>query len=537
VNPTPIKNNGDTEQPAQVKGLNGYKVDPIFTIGEEFNGYAPPGVPDGLGAFALDDDTVRIFANHEFGSEEGYAYTLANGTELTGARVSFFDLNKETLEVEDAGLAFEKIINRNGEGVDKATDLEYEGLNRLCSAQYINAQQFGKDRGLVNNLFFTGEETKGGTEFILDPATKTLHAAPWMGRAAWENTTEIDTGTTDKVAFLVGDDREAAPLLMYVGEKDTTKDANLLERNGLVGGKLYTWVPKGNVADTPTFTNTDGEKVDPDDAPDPAGFSGTGNDLSGSWVELDHYRRDLAGSAVDTNNDGEIQDELGYDEQGFATQAQQDKLFIDAGGFQFSRLEDVATNPQDGTQAVLAATGKGDRFTEDNWGTTYRIDSKFNKSGDPLTGEIDILYDGDDAGNGQFKNSDFGLRSADNLDWADNGKILIQENRSTYPPENFGGTSGEETSIWELEPKTGALTRIAQVDRSALPEGQTDAKPDDLGNWETSGILDVSDLFGEASGTRFIFNTQAHSLENGIIADAELVQGGQLAFLTTEANS
>lgn len=301
VNPTPLENTGDTEHPSQVKGLNGYEVDPIFMIGEEFNGYTPPGILDGLGAFALDDDTIRIVANHELQPDEGYTYTLANGTELTGAR--------------------------------------------------------------------------------------------------------------------------------------------------------------------------------------------------------------------------------------------QDQLSIDAGGFQFSRPEDVATNPDDGTQAVLASTGRGDRFAGDNWGTTYRIDTEFDQSGEPLIGQIDILYDGDDAGNGQFAGSDYGLRSPDNLDWSDNGKILIQEDRSTFPPEDFGGTSGEETSIWELDPETSALTRVAQVDRSALPEGQTDSQPDDLGNWETSGILDVSDLFGEASGTRFIFGTQAHSLEDGVIADAELVQGGQLAFLTTETTS
>ncbi len=223
------------------------------------------------------------------------------------------------------------------------------------------------------------------------------------------------------------------------------------------------------------------------------------------------------------------------DELGFATQAQQDELVLDASGFQFSRPEDVATNPEDGTQAVLASTGRGGRFTEDNWGTAYKIDVEFGQSGDPLTGQIDILYDGDDAGNGQFKDSDFGLRSPDNLDWADNGKILIQEDRATFAEEDFGGTSGEESSIWELDPESSKLTRVAQMDRSTLPEGQTDSEPNDLGNWESSGILDVSQLFDQASGTRFIYGVQAHSLEDGIIADANLVQGCQLAFLTTEA--
>ncbi|MGL5834862.1 MAG: alkaline phosphatase PhoX, partial [Waterburya sp.] len=439
-------------------------------------------------------------------------------------------------EVEDAGVALNKIINRKGDEVEEAADLEFQGLNRLCSAQYIEANQFGDNRGLADDLFFTGEETNGGTEFVLNPDSGTLLAAPWMGRAAWENVTELDTGTTDKVAFLVGDDREAAPLLMYVGEKNTTKDAELLERNGLAEGKLYAWVPQADLGDTPTFTNDEGDQVDSDQAPDPAGFNGTGNSEKGDWVELDYYRPDLAGSASDTNDDGSTQDELGYDDQGFATQAQQDKLFIDAGGFQFSRIEDVATNPNDGTEAVFAASGRGDRFEADNWGTTYRIDTEFNSSGDPLTGQIDILYSGDDAGDGRFRSPDFGLRSPDNLDWADNGKILIQENRATASDGDFGGASQEEASVWELDPETDKLTRVAQIDRSALPAGQTDSEAGDLGNWESSGILDVSELFDQDPGTRFIFDVQAHSVEDGIIAEKNLVQGGQLEFLTTEGD-
>lgn len=539
ISPNFLENTGDTNQPAQMIGLNGYTVDPIFTVGEIFAGeiqgdYAPPGILDGLGAFRLDEDTIRVLANHELRPSQGYTYTLDNGkgAELTGARVSFFDINQNTLELEDTGLAYDQIINRAGEVVEEASDLEFEGINRLCSAQYIEAEQFGEGRGLADNMFFTGEETFGGTEFVLDVFTNDLYAVPWMGRAAWESTTELDTGTTDKVALLVGDDREAAPLLMYVGEKDNSDPDDFLARNGLKGGKLYTWVPNGDVADTPTFTNEDGEEVDADDAPDPFGFNGTGNSLSGSWVELDYYRLDLAGSAVDSDDDGSIQDEMGYDELGFATQAQQDQLFIDAGGFQFSRPEDVSTNPADGTVAVMASTGRDGRFPEDSWGTTYKIDVDFDDSGVPLIAELDILYDGDDAGNGQFESPDFGLRSPDNLDWADDGQIYINEDRSF---SEFGSTSGEEASIWQLNPDSGELTRVAQMARSAVPEGQTDGDPDDLGDWESSGILDVSSLFGSAPGTKFIFDVQAHSLRDGIIEEANLVQGGQLAFLTLDS--
>ncbi len=174
ITPTLTELASNTTQPAQMNGLNGYSVDPIFTVGEEINDYAPPGILDGLGAFALDDDSIRVFANHELTADVGYTYALANGTELTGARVSFFDINRETLELEDAGLAYDTIINRAGEVVDEASDLEFEGIQRLCSAQYIEAEQFGDGRGLEDSMFFTGEETFAGTEFVIDPETNTM---------------------------------------------------------------------------------------------------------------------------------------------------------------------------------------------------------------------------------------------------------------------------------------------------------------------------------------------------------------------------
>ncbi|MEA5597421.1 alkaline phosphatase PhoX [Rivularia sp. UHCC 0363] len=509
----------DTTEQAQVKGLNGYQVDPIVTIGETIDDYTPPGVPDGLGAYKLTEDTVRVLANHELQPDKGYEYTLKNGTKLTGARVSYFDIDKNSLKVVDAGLAYDTIINRKGEVVDEASDLEFEGINRLCSAHYINAHQFGNGIGLEDSMFFTGEETAGGTEFVVDTATNTMYAVPWMGRAAWENVTELNTGNTDKVALLVGDDRAGAPLLMYVGTKDTSDDAGFLERNGLANGKLYVWV-----ADD-TSINEPGE------------FNGTGNSLDGKFVEIDYYRPDLAGTTEDIDGDAATEPELAYDELGFATQAKQDALAAEVSNFQFSRPEDVATNPKDGTQAVLASTGRGELFAEDDWGTTYKVDVDFNNIDvSDITAKLDILYDGDDAGAGQFADPDNGLRSPDNLDWADDGFIYVQEDRSTQN-DTFGGVSGEETSIWRLNPNDGELVRVAQVDRNAVPDSQTDSEPNDLGNWETSGILDVSELFDKQAGELLLFDVQAHSIEGGEIEAQDLVQGGQIAFLMAPGKS
>jgi hypothetical protein len=540
-----------TTQPAQMTGLNGYTVNPLFTVGESIDDYTPPGILDGIGAFSLDDNTVRVLVNHELTADAGYAYELANGTSLTGARVSFLDIDKASREIVDAGLAYDTIINRQGEVVNEAADLEFGGLNRFCSAQYVMAEQFGEDLGFADNIFFTGEETDGGTEFALNVGTGELWAVPWMGRAAWENVTELNTGVTDKVALLVGDDRAPAPLLLFVGEKDLSEGAGFLERNGLAQGDLFVWVADNGVTT-------------------PEEFNGTGNSLTGSYVEIEHYREDLVfdtdlnGDGIfdgaDINGDGSITaDEVAlhidangdgvfdgidvdgdgtfdYDSIGFATQDYQDFLVQEVGGFLFSRPEDVATNPEDGTQAVMASTGRGQLYPSDDFGTTYRINTAFDETGVPLSAALEILYDGDDAGNGQFQGGDFGLRSPDNVAWADDGNIYIQEDRSTSINE-FGGASGEEASIWKLTPETGELVRIAQMNRAGVPGEpipQTDSEPNDIGNWESSGILDVSDLFGEAPGNLFIFGVQAHSLEDGVIETEGLVQGGQLAFLSSD---
>jgi serralysin len=508
----------DTTQPAQIQGLQGYTVDPIFTVGETIDDYTPTGILDGTGAFELNETTVRVLVNSEIGSSTGYAYTLENGTSLTGSRIHYFDINKSTLKIVDSGLAYNKIYNRAGEVVDEASDLEFEGIQRFCSANLMEAHQFGAGMGFADTIYFAGEETGGGTEFALDVQTNELWALPWLGRAAWESVTELDTGSTDQVALLVGDDRQSAPLILYVGNKNANGDGSFLDRNGLADGKLYVWV-----ADDAADAN-DAIEADPRD------FSGSGSTTSGQFVEIDYYRPDLAGTD-------------GYDTQGFADQAKQDALAAGVGAFLFSRPEDVATNPFDGTEAVLASTGRTGIFDDaDTWGTTYKVDVDFGEGG--ITADLNILYDGNDEGN-----RDFGLRSPDNLDWADNGKIYLQEDRA-ISSDLFGATSGEEASIWSIDPfaadPAATATRVAQIDRSGVPSDQTDPNPTDIGNWESSGILDVSTLFGNAPGTQLIYDTQAHSLRDGNIinvpgvdtdgdgtveANDNLVQGGQLGFL------
>ena len=519
----------DTNQPSQVKGLEGYTIDPLFTVGDTIGSYTPPGILDGIGAYSLNDTTVRLFVVNEIASTDGYKYTLENGTQLSGARVNYFDVDKRTFKITDAGLAYDTIINRKGEVVDASADLEFGGIQRFCSAALFEANQFGAGIGLSDRIFFSGEETLGGTQFALDTQNNTLYAVPWFGRAGWENVTEINTGRTDKVAFVIGDDT-VAPLWLYVGDKNAKKDGSFLDRNGFAQGKLFAWV-----ADDPLDAN-DAIELKEDQ------FNGNNTSKNGKFVEIAYYDPTKANTAVDSADaDTSIQNELGYDAQGFATYAQQVKLANDAKAFFFSRVEDVSTNPKDGTQVAFAVTGVAGTPNVD--GVVYRADVDFDFSnGGIIKGKVDILNDGN-------LTKDAGLRSPDNLDWADDGKLYINEDRANSAAL-FAGNSKQEASVFRIDPSnanpSSTLTRIAQVDRTALPATQTDPSSTDIGNWETSGILDVSTLFGAKPGELFVFDVQAHSLRDGSIITAtnidgngdgtktrqeNLVEGGQLSLL------
>lgn len=500
-----------------------YLVTPIFTIGDTVEGssgalnptsagdYSPPGTPDGIGAYALDANTVRVFVNHEIEipstGSGAFPYTLANGTVIAkgGARVSYFDIDKTSRRVVDSGLAFGAMYGRDGNPVTSASQLELGGLDRTCSGSLFEPNLWGAGRGLADRIYLFGEETStafahphGGTFWALDTATGNLWALPDFGRGSWENAALVDTGTTTHVAFLLGDDLEACPLYLYVGQKSSAGGATFLERNGLSGGQLYAWKSdNGNTT--------------------PQQFNGTGQSRTGTWVAVNARNAGAAGTT-------------GHDALGYKNDSRLRSDAFALGCFSFSRPEDLSASPNDGSLIAFTSTGRGSVYPLDNWGDTYLIDIDFTGAGVPTTGNLSILYDGDDAGGGQFMSPEEGLRSPDNLDWADDGFIYVQEDQANQVGDF--GAAGFETSIWRLHPATGEAFRVAMTDReTVLPLGSTDSRINDYGNWESSGIVDVSTLFGEAPGTLFLFDLQAHSVVNGVIAAKNLYGGGQLCFL------
>ena len=250
-----------SQHPSPVSMMNGqgtWEVLSLLTIGDRLpsrdsrftdRAYQPVGALDGLGAYRLDEDTVRVLVNHELKGKAGYPYRLDSGATLTGARISFLDIDRRNLRVLNSGIAYRSIRDRQGRIVETGFQVNEvshteQGLSRLCSSQLIGKGTFN----FVDTIYLTQEELSdpldhpyGGRVWALDVERRTLHAVPAMGRMAGENTTPL-SGPHDSVALLIGDDTipqtdevEAfgqkadlhtspdhlvtAPLWLYVGQK------------------------------------------------------------------------------------------------------------------------------------------------------------------------------------------------------------------------------------------------------------------------------------------------------------------------------
>ena len=493
---------------------SGFAASVLSTTGDEINGYRPPGILDGTAAWRWDADTVRVFVNHEFGADHCYPYRLDNGVTLTGGRISWFDIDANTRQLRDAGLAFRAIYDRRGELVRSSQQINEkwgeqidDGLHTLCSAQGFRAGQFG----FVDDLMFTHEEVSalenlhphGGSVWALDVQNGELWALPNLGRGSWENSTAIATPDQDqpdgRIALVIADDLEfgGAPLYLWVGRKRPT--GNFPERNGLVDGQLYAW-------------SADDGWTSPSD------WCGTGKQANGQFIPLNVRDAARAGESG-FDRDGYLNDDL------LRAQAES------RGAFFMSRPEDVHTNPANPNEVVLCSTGQGDRYPEDDWGTIYLVNVVVPIDSTKLpSARLQILDDCDDA-------EGLGIRSPDNLVWASDDQVYVQEDSATKL-NNFFTPSQLESSIWRINPRDGNDRElIATLDRSVvLPADARDVKADRPAVWESSGILDVSREFGTTGELLLLATVQAHTIREGSLGDiSDLFQGGQLILLSRKA--
>ena len=164
-----------------------------------------------MGAYSLSDTTVRALVNHELLHFRGNEYYIDSVRDsdgelkgLKGARVSYFDIDKTTLEVVGSGIAYERIYGFDGTEVDGTPEgdgfaflFSLQGFSRFCSGRLVQPELFGKGKGIVDLIYFAPEEDggffnrNGGAVWALDVEEKNFWQVPAFGRGAWVRFNEM----------------------------------------------------------------------------------------------------------------------------------------------------------------------------------------------------------------------------------------------------------------------------------------------------------------------------------------------------------
>jgi hypothetical protein len=444
----------------------------LLTVGDQTeanDGWQMVGIPDGLGAFDNGDGTFTVLMNHELALTQGAV--RAHGA--TGAFVSKLVIDKDTLEVQSGSDLIQHVFL-----YDTATNTYYDpvtdgnpltnayAFDRLCSADLADLGAFyNADSGLGYNgrIFMNGEET--GPPF-----------SPVHGKAFAHFVDGAEAGNSYEIPWLGKMSFENSVANPNSG--DTTMIACT---DDATPGQVYFYF---------------GEKQATGSAIEKAGL--VGGSLWGVRVA------DLIGDADNETN----ATTLGGDyESAFSLVNLGDVSEISGATLQTNSETAHATEflrPEDGAWSTVDP----DIFyftTTNAFGSPSRLWAmEFNDPTNPNAGgTIHMLLDGSE-----------GQQMLDNMTVTDEGKILLQEDV---------GNNAHIGKIWEYDPATDTMTVLAQHDPSRFLTGGSNFITQDE---ESSGIIDVTDILGNAGQNVFLFDVQSHNNLGGA-----LVQGGQLGLL------
>jgi hypothetical protein len=434
------------------------------------------GVPDGLGAYAEpgaspSEDRVVLLVNHEFARTEGDGI----GPFPTGSRTSefIFDIRKDGADPRLAVVSGRCPVEHLYYGDPPRLVWSVpRGLGSLCSAFLADAR-VGFDRPVLLH----GEESlgdhcydgKGGLAWAdFDGATYSLRR---MGRAAWENIVAAPFTGIRTVLFGLEDgpsDGDGLHSQLYLYVGDKEPlSEDPLARNGLLGGSLYVFV--GDVA------SRNSEEA----------FGVKGGTVGGHWSGVD------------------------WDQDADSLNAQS----VASGAFAFVRIEDGAADPVHPGVFYFVTTGKPG--SSNPYGHLYRLDWDVKNPTGPA--RLTLLLLGNE-----------GVVSPDNIDVNRHGEIAICEDPN-YNLKQIGRK--RDASLWIYQTDSGALTRIAEVDRKPARAhalhahtGNSDVSSrGSPGGWEVSGVIDAEEFLGRGA---WLLDVQAHSLR--IAPIYATVEGGQL---------
>lgn len=187
------------------------------------------------------------------------------------------------------------------------------------------------------------------------------------------------------------------------------------------------------------------------------------------------------------------------------TGAQINAKVNDLKAIKFGRVEDVdyrKGGAAQGREVIFAVTGQDNSgvnadYSRSKYGRIYRVVLDAN---DPTKGKLEVLLDGDDR-NGIAKT----FQNPDNV-CVTFDYVYIMEDPNGYGDEKHDGY------VYQFNLNTKQLTPVLEIDHRRTEAdaakynvGGTSA----LGSWESSGMIDVSDVTGRAN--TFLLGIQGHT--------------------------
>lgn len=441
----------------------------IITAGDTVGTYQMAGTPDGLGAFDNGDGTFTVLMNHEFTDAEGVAHTH-NASLGAAGRGSFVDrlvIRKSDLAVLSGGDLIQTVIGPDGTPYPAGSALL--NISRFCSADLPAVTAFynpATGNGTTARLFMNGEETNTA-------ANPALNAV--VGRAFAHVVTGPNAGTSYVLPTFPRSAFEN--LLANPASGDTT--LVMADSDGGIAGQTLNKV----LAYVGTKTNTGSEVAR-------AGLlNGTTFQIAVAGVTAES--RDFALGASSLVTTGTF------------------TLAAGNGGTTFLRPEDGAWDPNHPNDYYFVTTDRLDTV-KDGIGTQvgrsrlWRL--HFTDLSNPQAGgTIEAVLDGTE-----------GQNMLDNITVDRQGRVLMQEDT---------GNAAHNAKVWLYDIASDSLIQLAKHDPARFGDVGVPATPPFTVDEESSGILDVSSIFGPGS---YLADVQAH-YPNGSV----LVEGGQLLLLKT----
>jgi uncharacterized protein DUF839 len=301
------------------------------------------------------------------------------------------------------------------------------------------------ENGFKNPLFVTNEEIEDGIVVAYDTVTENKTEMPWLGKFSHENTILVPNKNNKTIAFIT-EDGEPHHSQLYMFISDNAN--NFL--NGI--GQLYVLVGENNIN---SFQ----------DLQKGITYNGYFQPVTWNWMAQNS-----------TDLEKEVQNLNALD---------------------FMRLEDADYNKVDHSIIYITDTGSdeyGERYEDGRLYQFKIIGSSFNQMNNSnITNNnkvtISILLDGDDGDD---------LRNPDNIATSKKS-IMIQEDLNDYNIID----GGVNARVLKYDLNSHNLNPVAIVDQSQ------DVSHPKAGEWESSGIIEVFDIFGNGY---WLLDIQAHTL-------------------------